>query len=105
VLGGCVEVDDIGVFVSAKTGEECDSPIIQSLDPFGGVMVPILYRDWDIDATVICLVPFRWLFTISSCFGQLRRQLVDPGLVLLTVLREEVSAVLDGGDEPENDLV
>jgi hypothetical protein len=64
-----------------------------------------LYRDWDVDVAVIRLVPFWGFFTVPSCFGQFGGQLVDASLVLLTILREEVGAVLDGGDESQDDLV
>jgi hypothetical protein len=105
MFGGCIDVNDVGVFVSAETGEKCDSPIVQSLDPFRGVVVSVLYGDWDVDATVVCLVPIRRFFTIPSCFCQLRRQLLNAGLVLLAVLRKEVGTVLDGGDKPKYNLV
>jgi hypothetical protein len=100
-----VDVDDIRVLVSAEPGKECDSPIIQSLNPSGGVVVPILYWYRDVDTVVVFFVPRRRFFTVPSCFSQLRCQLLNPGLELLTVLHKEVGAVLDGGDESEYDLV
>jgi hypothetical protein len=105
VFGGCVYVDDVGFLVSAETGEKCHSPIVQSLNPLGWVVIPVLYGDWCVDVTIVRLIPLRGYFTIPSCFGQLRRQLLDAGLVLLTVLGEEVSAILDSGDKPKYNLV
>jgi hypothetical protein len=69
-----------------ETGEKCNSPIIQLLDPFGRVVVPILHWDWDVDAVIVFLVSLRWVFTVPPCFHQFRCQFLNPGLELLMVL-------------------